>query len=71
MNAAKNVREIEKLYFDEIKEHEFTKSVAQDLAKKYEELRSACCDLFNCGENHMSPRPEHLQKIKLLIDLDQ
>jgi len=47
MNYAKKVRELEKIYFNDSKEHENNKVELLEIQRKYDELQSLCRDLLD------------------------
>lgn len=51
MNYAKKVRELEKIYFNDSKEHETNKVELLEIQKKYDELQSISRDLINNYDN--------------------
>lgn len=51
MNYAKKVRELEKIYFNDSKEHETNKVELLEIQKKYDELQSLCRDLLDNYDN--------------------
>lgn len=68
MNIVKNIKEIERLYFDEVKEHENTKSVNLHLINKYECLQELCTELIELHMNNNEDYKKSIKKIKDFLD---